>query len=116
MKFHIDRTSKWENTEMPCEEAFKDTYTRVDIRTTDDPAAIHAYSGRTDWWYNEGQNHRVLNGHIARDYPDETGWFVNIDSLEDLLRFADKYGQLVIEETYGDPNLRSIEIYDTYRE
>lgn len=117
MKFRIDRTSGYEENEAPCDGAFQDTYARVDIRTVCDPAKIYRRETQnTDWWYKEGLNHRVLNGNIARDYPGEVGWFMNIDSLEDLLRFADKYGELIIGRSYGDPNLCSIEIYDTYRE
>ncbi len=42
-------------------------------------------------------------------YKDNEEYYIEISSLEDLIDFADKHGDLVISRG-------SIEIYDTYRE
>lgn len=115
MKFNVRRVSLYEGK--PCAEAYQDTYTYVDRRSTDDPKKIPAYVGlSTDWWYKEGKNHRIIDGEIARDFPDSEAWFVDINSLEELLVFQKKYGSLVIENFYRNSEILSIEICDDYRE
>lgn len=107
MLFRISRTSICEGK--PCDEAISMTTVRIDERGVDDPAKIRAYYGEnTDWWYSNGRNHRVENGHIKRDFDDEA-WYVEISSLDELMKFIDKYGCIVV-------SLSSIEIYDDYRE
>jgi len=68
-------------------------------------------------WYVKGQNHRKVRGGIARDFPDEA-WFVEIDSLDALLRFHEKHGNLVLGGGWYDSAEKypQIEIYDGYRE
>lgn len=83
----------------PCEGAFKGKVTRVDTRTVDCPSKVPAYQGLTDWWYNEGTNHRVVNGKITRDLYDVVKWFVEIP---DLLEFVSKHGECSIYETEHD--------------
>ena len=111
MKFMIRRTSL-RDEEQPCKEVYKDEYVYVDERTVSNPAKIKQ-KGYPEKWYNEGRNHRVEKGHIKRDFVD-TGWFVNIDSLEQLIKFQNKYGEIIVGE-YCD-GVPSIEIYDDYRE
>jgi hypothetical protein len=115
MKFLISRTSVWEG--QPCEEATLEPYTRVDERTVDDPAKlpIGNPNQQTDWWFSEGKNHRVENGHIKRDFDDQT-WFVEINSLEELTEFSKKYGALVFQQPWRNSEFPSLEIYDDYRE
>ncbi len=115
MKFVITRTSAFK--ESPCPEAFKSEYIYVDRRLVDDPAKIEWYGGKTDWWYEEGVNHRVENDQICRDMGLRAEWVVEINSLKDLLDFKKKYGRLVIDETYDHKiEIPKIEIYDYYRE
>ena len=115
MKFLVTRTSLWPDAK-PCEEAIKEPYVRVDERTVNAPDKIPAYIGKsTDWWYEGGRNHRVEHGHIMRDFDDEA-WFVEINSLEELLKFRAKYGSVVIESLYNNHALLHLEIYDYYRE
>lgn len=112
MKFVISRTS---DSGQPCKEAFSGKGIRIDERTTDDPAKIVAYGGKTEWWYGDGKNHRVENGHIKRDI-EHTFWFIEIATLDDLLKFIGEYGQIVIGPCYYNSDYIEIEIYDDYRE
>ena len=109
MKFLITRTSQWAG--QPCDEAYQDTYTRIDERTVRTPDKLP--NGQT--WYQEGTNHRVEDGHIKRDFQD-TAWFVDIPDLDALMVFYQKYGQLVISSHYNNDAIVELEIYDDYRE
>lgn len=113
MKFIIKRTSIWDQ-ESPCEEARRETYTRIDERIVDDPKKIH-FGNVAQTWYKQGENHRVENGHIKRDFPGEREWFIEINNLDDLLKLKSKYGDLVLGE-HCSSDFPSIEIYDDYRE
>lgn len=42
--------------------------------------------------------------------PKETAWWVELNSLEELMAFSARYGALVVDDG------PSIEIYDDYRE
>lgn len=46
------------------------------------------------------------------DYVD--GWFIEINSLEELLGLKKRYGELILTTDYG--NIETIEIYDDLRE
>jgi hypothetical protein len=120
MKFRVSRTSDWHN-EKPCKEAKKEPYTRVDMRTAR-PEDIPAHKGEDPaWWFSEGTNHREVKGPrggfqgIARDFDDED-WFVEIGTLDELVKFTDKYGSIVLTWFHYNPDIREIEIYDGYRE
>jgi hypothetical protein len=79
----------------PCDGAIKTSYLRIDSRTTDCPTKIPMYRGNPEgakkWWYNEGTNHRVVNGQITRDIADYT-WMMDIKDLEELVTLIDLYG------------------------
>ncbi len=83
----------------PCEGAFKALVTRVDTRVVDCPSKVEHYKGDTDWWYNKGTNHRVVDGNIKRDLEDVVKWFVEIP---DILEFIKKHGECSIYETEHD--------------
>lgn len=114
MKFHISRVSDWTDDTPPCKEAYKDQYVRIDERTVNDPKKIPA--GCNDW-YEEGRNHRVEKGHIKRDF-DDTDWFIDIESLDQLMKLVKREGSLIIQDTYflGDEKNGEIKIYDDYIE
>jgi hypothetical protein len=119
MKYHVTRTSDWSDNK-PCEEAFEDDYIRVDERNTDSPYKIPCYANKSKEfvdkdWYGEGKNHRVKNGRIQRDF-DDRGWFVNINSLEELNAFCTKYGDVIIQDFYHNDDIKELEIYDDDRE
>ena len=75
-----------------------------------DEAAHNKRMGRT--WLGEGLNHRTWKdgdkSGIARDIPLRA-WVIEIKSLQALIKFVEKYGEIVFN---GD----EIEIYDDYRE
>ena len=115
MKMIVSRTTEFDDDVSPCDEAVKGDYVRIDERTTDDPAKIRARNGESDWWYEDGGNHRVEDGHIMRDF-DDTCWFVEIPDLQSLIEFVSKYGECVIGPAFRNRNRTEIEIYDGYRE
>ena len=116
MKFMVRRTSTHGDGK-PCKEAFEEEYVYIDERTIGDPRKIPVGEGcdDTSWWYDEGKNHRVEKGRIRRDFV-ETGWFIELDSLSKLLAFIDKRGEVIIGESWNNPEIYQIEIYDDYRE
>lgn len=79
----------------------------VDRRTFTSPDEMRAQTRNE--WFSEGANHRVENGQCCRDMLGGRRWFIVIKSLDDLMAFVDKYGEVVLS---GD----TIEIYDGYRE
>lgn len=101
MRFFISRVSMYRE-EKPCEEAFEAIYTRIDERTSDDPAKIGYFQSFPERiqqeWYGEGVNHRVEHGHIKRDFPGERDWAIDINSLEELYALYQKYGPFMIRE------------------
>lgn len=112
MKYMITRTSMFEG--IPCEEAYLDTYIRIDERTVSDPKNLNFKLDKEEW-YKTGENHRVENGHIKRDFKNEA-YFIDINSLEELNKLHEKYGDLVISNSWNNTSIPSIEIYDDYRE
>lgn len=97
----------------PCDEAEEVSFTRVDRRTVDDPMK-NRYIGAK--WYEDGRNHRVENGKIARDFDDKR-WVVQIPDGTALQAFCSKYGEIIL--SINDDGLEpcfEVEIYDTYRE
>lgn len=115
MEFMVRRTS-YSMDAKPCEEAYLKTYIRIDERTVNSPSKIPAYKNwPEDWWYSKGKNHRIENGHIMRDFDDK-GWFIELDTMEGLSKFHQKYGRLVIEQCWENHSILEIEIYDNWRE
>jgi hypothetical protein len=115
MKFRVSRTSIWSEA-FPCEEAKKEPYIRIDRRTSDAPEKIPAFAGKDpEWWYSEGRNHRVVNGMIEREFDTE-GWFIEINTLEELMAFEGKYGKVIVSRAPDADNMNTIEIYDGWRE
>jgi hypothetical protein len=113
MLFHVTRTGIDDG--QPCDEAFLRDIIRVDERTAGDPALIPAYKNSPEKWYTDGTNHRVENGHIKRDFV-VSEWCVEIDSLQELLAFVSRNGQIVFGPSYLNNGMTRIEIYDDYRE
>lgn len=110
MKFLVTKTSDWGDNQ-PCEESFDGEYIYIDERTVNDPSQLK-YKNAEKEWYGNGSNHRVENNHIKRDF-NKNGWLLEVNSIEQLINFVNKYGDIVISNHFGTPE---IEIYDTYRE
>jgi hypothetical protein len=87
-------------------------YTRIDERNVANPME-NPYIGQE--WYEHGTNHRVEHGHIMRDFAEKC-WWIEINSLQDLIDFMGKEGQIILSQKYDNPGIFEIEIYDTYRE
>lgn len=118
MKFKVRRTSLWDN-EKPCKEAFQETYSRIEVRTLRSFEEFDEKFGeREGSWLLKGINHCINEmGYIQREFPDgEVGWFVEINTLEELLNFREKYGNIVITKAWENPSILELEIYDDYRE
>jgi hypothetical protein len=115
MKFVITRTSIQDDS-APCKGAFKGQYLRIDTRTCKTFEEYDERIGKNRPWLSEGTNHRLVNEGIARDMEMTDAWFVEINTLEDLLILNAEEGQIVIGHCYDNKEVPQIEIYDDYRE
>ena len=63
------------------------------------------------------RNNKPCDGAYLKPQPDSYdgfAWFINIGTIEDLLKLSDSLGySLIVSYAYNHPN---IEIYDDYRE
>ena len=119
MKFIIQRTSAY--GEKPCEEAKLETITEVDVRVKDSPSKIPMWRNLQPEeaerrWKSEGTNHRLVNNRIARDMGFISVWTIEINTLEELMAFRAKYGDIIVKQSDENPEYTTIEIYDDYRE
>jgi hypothetical protein len=115
MKFEISRTSVWNIEVPPCDGAVKMETLRPDARHYGSPEEYdkaQARYSRFKPWMSEGKNHRIADGNIIRDF-DWEAWFIELNSLEELMSFISSEGPCVILRGEINP---SIEIYDDYRE
>jgi hypothetical protein len=122
MRFKVRRTSQHYDETAPCPEAVKGTIESWDHRTCKSPEEFNERKlgdwfgeGTTDHGFVYGPRGGVL-GIKRRRYPDHTAWFVEFDSLEALMAFSEKYGDLVLTTALDDRETPEIEIYDDYRE
>lgn len=128
MKFIISRTSIWDDNKQPCKEAIKEKYIYNDQL---DPKYLSNYPEHTrkyikEEWYKNGFNHREESEIFKREIEKED-WFIEINSIDELIIFIKKYGNLVISNKDKNSNYKydtdkynnenyEIEIYDNYRE
>ncbi len=80
-----------------------------DERTVDDPKKVPMARDTDQWWYNEGRNHRIENGHIVRDRDERHTTFET--DLDEIMKLAEKYTGIAIE-VRPDYGLPLISIYD----
>ena len=112
----VRRTSgHYSDEASPVKGAVREKYTRIDERTCNDPKKIPAHRGGDGDWYERGTNHRVEKGRIRRDFEAEA-WFLDVDSLDALLKLADKNGEVIVGWCSNNSSIRQLEIYDDYRE
>lgn len=117
MKFLVRRTSDYSNK--PCDEAEFGKYDIIDIRTLNSPEEYdRILSKNNGTWYSKGENHCINDdGYIQRTFTGAgNGWFITINTLEELLEFKNKYGNIIIGECSSNRCIQGIEIYDDYRE
>lgn len=114
MRFWITRTSVWSG-HPGVEEAHLGMRPCYDTRTFKTFEEYDKRGFRDGRFLDRGTEHEVLpNGEgIRRRIKGEPGWFVEVESLEDLMALNQRYGVLIISTHEGVP---SIEIYDDYRE
>ena len=123
MRFIVTRTSAHSGVS-PCKEAVAGAIQSWDRRTCRSPEEFDKSQGhREGTWFSWGTEHEIIRGSrggaigIRRRIGDRDGWFVDLDSIEDLVAFATTYGDLIVSDQWwqGDPT-PAIEIYDDYRE
>ena len=114
MRFWITRTSVWSG-HPGVEEAQLGIRPRYDTRTFKTFEEYDKRRFRDGRFLDRGTEHEVLpNGEgIRRRIEDKEAWFVEVESLEDLMALNQRYGNLIISTHDVVP---SIEIYDGYRE
>lgn len=118
MKFIVKRTSLWSD-EQPIKEAKKVLVPYWHTRLCSEEYFNKNYSKNEGYWRSKGKNHKELGKNkITRQEEDREKWEVEINSLEELLKFSDKYGEVIIsqESETDDLKYNSLEIYDDYRE
>jgi len=119
MEFLVERTSS-RSKGKPVEEAYKKTYSYIDVRTFSSFEEYDKKLGHHNGNFKDkGVNHKVNErGNIEREFMGtEDGWFIKINTLEELMKFKEKYGEeLVITTATFNYKIPCIEIYDFYRE
>jgi hypothetical protein len=58
----------------------------------------------------------ITNNKSGEDYRERNVWTIELNTLEELINFTNKYGRIVIEEYWLNDKFKEIEIYDGYRE
>ena len=58
----------------------------------------------------------VNNDRTGEDYRERNVWTIELNTLEELISFTNKYGRIVVEEYWLNSKYKEIEIYDGYRE
>lgn len=118
MKFIVSRTSIWNEEESPCEEARRDSVPYVESYNFKTPEEFDKSSvmRREGSWLSVGTNHRLnKKGHITRDNGIRDVWSIEINSIEELIEFVNKYGEIVVQDDFCS-DYKEIEIYDDWRE
>lgn len=111
VEFRVTRTSTaFVGSRKPCPEAYEGTYTEHVYCTL--PLKEAMKSPRTAW-FRELTNHRKAPGGCVADRESVPCWFVKLDSIDDLKKFVNKHGGVVVNWESDGP---TIEIYDYYRE
>lgn len=116
MKFVVTRASGGNS---PCEEAKLESIVWVQTFLFKTPEEFDKRLGFHDGkkWYDEGTNHRVNeDGGIERDYGTVDAWIIELNTLDDLIAFCKKYGDVVIGDYYMNRYYKYITIYDDYIE
>lgn len=118
MKFIVSRTSQWDDEIAPCEEAKRDSIVYVETRACLSPEEFDKrFAKQEGKWFSVGTNHRVNErGWLVRDKGTIDVWSVEFNTLDELVEFCDKHGDIVIENCRWNKAYKEIEIYDDYRE
>lgn len=100
MKFIVSRTIvSLRESRKPCDEAVEEELTPMDYRTVKTLEDAKKKVWYKDW-IEGGQNHREERGMVVCDRKVmEKQWVVEIDSLEELIAFQEKYGEILISDS-----------------
>lgn len=114
MTFAINRTSNYDNTVKPCEEATPAQVDHIDTRTcTEEYYDKHFFAEHNCSWRDFGTGHCTThNGCIRRTAGNDDIHTIEVSTLEELMLLSKKYGRLIV----SDANMPCIEIYDDWRE
>jgi hypothetical protein len=100
MKFIIStKMVSLTESKKPCDEAKEMALTPLDIR---DVKTLEEAKGKIWYksWIEGGENHREENGMVVCDKKVKVNqWVIDTNTLEDLLAFQSKYGDLVISDS-----------------
>jgi hypothetical protein len=119
MIYKVDRTSCFSSClekEKPCSEAKIREFEFWHTRTCNEQEFDKNHSNREGLWRSKGKNHTITKeGYITRQQENRECWSIEINTLEELQKFIDKYGRIII---YYDQSIKAnvIKIYDDYRE
>jgi|GEM_PF-4960249 len=67
---------------------------------------VRLYSKKYPRW-------KDAEGHYS---GEELGWFMKINTLEELMEFYKEYGDVVIRTNWGNEDITELIIYDDYLE
>jgi hypothetical protein len=117
MKFILHKTSERYGSVKPCEEAIKIKVPYWHIRTCSEEEYDRRFSKiEKGLWRSYGSEHEITaDGYIIRKEDDSEVWGISINSLNELVDFVKKYGDIVLSFP-EEHRTMEIEIYDTYRE
>lgn len=116
MIYIIKRVSCY-NDESPCEEAIKKPFENWQTRAYTEDSFNERFSLKQGTWRSIGKNHTTTKeGYITRQLNDEMLWSIEVNSLEDLDKFIQKYGTIIIEGPDNKNKAPTITIYDDYIE
>ena len=118
MIFQVVRTSNRDDKK-PFEDCIPIKLTKVETRTFRTPEEFDKkFSECEGKWIEKGTNHRVdARGYITRDRELVNEWGIEINSLEELMKFQEAVREeLILGTSRIDNKTPCIEIYDDYRE
>jgi len=114
MNFIISKTSQW-NDEKPVKSAKKITVGYWHERTCTEEFFNERFGKNEGLWKSKGVKHqKTHNGEWIKRLQEETKWTIEINTLEELIKFCKKHGNIIVDS--DDCDIPSIEIYDDYRE
>lgn len=121
MKFKVSRTSIF-GDKKPCDGVTLEKFDYIERRSCSEEEFNKVLAKIEGLWRSKGINHTTFENEyskgIQRTFPqDEEGWFIELNSLEDLIQFMNKVGKgIVLGKYWGNESIYEIEIYDAYRE
>ena len=117
MEFLLTSTARRVENRIP--NAIIKKYKKVEVRNF---SSFEEFDKRLSWmegnWLSKGVNHKASEGRIQREFPNGAeGYFIEINSIEELLEFQKKVGnELIITSAINNESIPAIEIYNDYRE